>query len=1201
MSSVITQNGNDADLTRLKQIMQPVVLGPEIVKLHEGYVPRGEQTLNGVEIDTNIGAVPTDEQDILDASTNRYSGVIYAARFFVTRVGFLRSAKKVIALSSHHLTIIDPYTDEVKERYAYENIKEITVASDSGGGYNNVDRGFTIFIGKNVKETYTCRYRQHLLSAYYQLRERASSLRKESMDSNALPGAGSAIPNAVGGASGMYFDSLFQLCGKTFTMTKLSTTRSTSLVPQRIDVLLAVRATTLDRLHGKTRDTLSSILLIDIVKVQRVSTNSTELLVYYENNRVHRYWCDARESFIQAISNNLRSWLNVSLFVEDVSDSCEFDALTSTRDIPQPVSFEIPVLKISDHSPDKFQLRLLGLTASSIIERDPISRRTLASHSLNDIFNVVMYPSMSSSLDDLDMDTEGMFGKFALELKHGRTRRFVCLSATVSRREKEVGLGLERVTAIHEAQLRQVISDIGGDTVVPSWLNVAGSSTLLSPKEARSLFLCNMIEMCRMNKLHVAWSTEETRIGCKEGTWGSEIHPELEDIYLRKLINLSMNSNLVTQESLDQTFQVLEQFNRNVSVGGLKQRDRRAFAALMKLLENFKEYTMAQLTSPSSSDAPVPTTEFQVAILLALQRLLCTRTAFEEVPNTMYKKGIEVIMELLHSPMEEVSFAAASVIKYMVINYSENRSMKSETLNRRAVFTKYHGRLLVSRAFDLSKTNRVGRIPQHHLIHYRSGSFDRLRIEQASASRVERSMTSALSYSQMGLDYLVLSLVLQILEACLSTGKKATPERVVHQLLRAMKIDEFMRHQTLFLFTRSLSFSVAKCSSVLVKVHVLEQPSELVELIQDFARQHGGLLWQLYQSLYAQDKAQRRISSQLVALLTHENPRSSSVIRNVFPHALLNDIPIEHLDYDEFGRCLPAFSYLMVPKSTSSKRNYNSNSEDTTNATESGRSKIVYGINTRSRLVKNVKSVVLLPEFFDRIWKNYSTKDLLWSPNAVEELVRKLEAEVAQLDIFRLRYQYYLYTDPLGGEVVDTWDGEASEQPRPPSQQQYPFEFLHSASDSRLALEVMRGTISSSNKFAQYMPLSFALDPDTSDGADSDDGGDTNEESDENSGDEDQPPPSTPNPNRRTSLKSSREFNGNNVLAQVVSAAASAHQLKLNKKRKKQARAVPRWFVGWNSDEFRVDYDCFHHEVKVGPYYLTNLLNDRGILVEDVE
>ncbi|CAI5747187.1 unnamed protein product [Peronospora destructor] len=1101
-------DSSDAELQQLKQKLEnSLVLGHDLVSFDENFVPRGPET-RGFELEPRasslygVSAATEDDEDEdvdrLEIPENRYAGVIYAARFFVTRVGFLRSARRLMVLSSNHLTIVDPYSDDVKERYAFDNIKEITIASESGG-HHHADRAFSVFIGKNLKETYTCRCRQQLLSTYYQLRERASFYKKEEIDaatadalsavgasvatndnnwalsSGSLAGAGASNANLLG--SGMYFDSLFQLCGKTFTMAKLSTTRSIAIHPVKVKVLLAVRAASLDRLDPQTRATLSSILLIDIVKIQRVNTNSNELVLYFENNRVHRYWCDSREPFIQAIANNLRSWLSVSLVVEEVSDSCEFDALTSTRDIPQPVTFEVPVLKVSKSG--KLQLRLLGLTALAIIERDPVTRKTMASHALNDIFNVVIYPSVSSSQDDSDSESsEGLNGKFALELKLGLTRRFICLSSTASRRDKDVSLGLMRVSSQHENELRQLIGDIAGDIGVPEWLKVAGSTTLLSPKEARSLFLSNVIEMCRMNKLHVSWSTEETKIACKEGTWGTEVHPEYEDILLRKLVSLNFIPNLVTNASMSLIYHHLVQFNRNIPLGGLRQRDRRAFASLMKLLENLKLYCVAQLNSPSNTDAPIPTTELQVELLLAIQRLLCTRGVFEEVPSSQYKHSVEVVMELLHSPMEEVSFAAACVIKYMVVNYSDTRSLKSETANRRAIFTKCHSRMYVSRAFDLSRTNRVGRMPLHSTI----GSNHDLP-SVAAMSNTERSMANALAYSQLGLDYLVLAMVLQTLEVCLSSGKKATPERVARDLLRAMRFDDFSRHHSLFLFNRSLSLSITKCSSILVKVHILEQPTELVELIQDFARKHGALVWQLYLAMYTQDKAQRRISSQLVALLTHENPRSSYVIRNIFPHSLLDDQKVTQLEYDEFGRHLPTANSELYVKNNGVLHK-NGSRRDTIDATESCHSKMSYGINTRSRLARNVKHAVLLPEFFDRLGKTYATKDLVWGPNAVEELIRKLQAEMSALDLYRLKYLGYLYTDPLATDHMENeWNAYQSNwhrrDPQQPNFAPFLFEFLQNGSESRLAIEMMKGTISSSNRFARYMPLSFLLKTDT--------------------------------------------------------------------------------------------------------------------------
>ena len=82
---------------------------------------------------------------------------------------------------------------------------------------------------------------------------------------------------------------------------------------------------------------------------------------------------------------------------------------------------------------------------------------------------------------------------------------------------------------------------------------------------------------------------------------------------------------------------------------------------------------------------------------------------------------------------------------------------------------------------------------------------------------------------------------------------------------------------SLFRLTRSPCFAIAKNASLLTKMLVLEQAPAVVEQLQDAARREGVLLWQLYQALDCHSRLQRRISSQLVSLLSHDNPRSSEV------------------------------------------------------------------------------------------------------------------------------------------------------------------------------------------------------------------------------------------------------------------------------------------------------------------------------------
>lgn len=82
-----------------------------------------------------------------------------------------------------------------------------------------------------------------------------------------------------------------------------------------------------------------------------------------------------------------------------------------------------------------------------------------------------------------------------------------------------------------------------------------------------------------------------------------------------------------------------------------------------------------------------------------------------------------------------------------------------------------------------------------------------------------------------------------------------------------------------------------------------------------------------------------------------------------------------------------------------------------------------------------MKHAVLLPGIFDRLGKTYATKDLVWGPNAVEELIRKLQAEMSELDLYRLKYLGYLYTDPLATDHTESeWEAHQASRLRQDSQ-----------------------------------------------------------------------------------------------------------------------------------------------------------------------
>ncbi|OQR91654.1 hypothetical protein ACHHYP_04486 [Achlya hypogyna] len=1048
---------------------------PDIVKLHAGYVPWTEKEFKDM---ADKDKVVVDQ----DVPANRLAGVIYALRYFVLKPGMwgMTSKSKLLVLSPMNLFILDPATEATLETIAYTDITEVT---------SNDATSFTINV-KNQKDTYVCRDKEtknHFLSAYYQLyyRERLNS------------------PDQA--------TTLFQ--NPTYLMKKRSKSKGTTANPVDIPILLEVRRASIDRLDMKTKKTLSSILLTNIVKVQKLQTDPHSLVLYYQmdksNVSAYRFVCDEREAFIGVLVNNLRTIVKEPLWIQEVFDAAEYDALVHLNDEPVNVLFEMPVLKLSKASSALQKTVHIALTRNEVLERDPVTRRTIFRASIADLFNVVIYP------EELGGD------HFALELKNGRTRRYVALPGAVAVRSAQVGLGLEKVTeATRLKELQAVVMDPTFRSSTA--FKTAGSTTILTAGATRNLFLSNLVEVFHKNKKQVSWSTEETPLGCKVGLWHQpDVTSEWEDHLLKKL-HVSWKATHDTQQWFDELFRILEQFNKNIPVGGLTPTKSvtRPLGALLKVLESLKGYIVLKIKDPSvNSHAAIPSPMLQTALLLAIQRLLHTTSGFTEMLRKDYRKYIGIIMEFLYSPVAEVAFAAAGALQAMVVNYSADKNaVKLELANRKNVFfSEKRCALFVNRVLDPAA--------QHSNLY-------------AASLVPNKAMNRVLSLDLLGVDYLVLASTLHTLEACMSSGKKATPDGVFNNLLRAMKIESFANHYTLFAMNRSLSFAITKYSSILVKVHVLEQPSELVEQIQDFARVQGALLWQLFLSIAGHDQSQRRISSQLVALLTHENPRSSNLIRNVFPFALLGDVPAEKTSFDEFGRRLPSLGAAAAgaPPLSSvadlAARAAKSDANSPTDPAASSRALLTYdendkahaGVTSRYDVVSGTKSVVLLPEFFDKVRSVLRQKDLKWDGACLAELQQRLMVEISLLDINRLKNYYFVLVNPT--ERAETVIDRA-----------------------------LDGVVAEPSLLSAQFPSMFSHEPAAAAEA----------------------------PEDATEDKPTDDHHG-------ATDHASADALN-------RVAQKPVWFLNWNANEFQVDYTSAN-EVRVGAYYLEHLLANE--LAEDI-
>ncbi len=372
--------------------------------------------------------------------------------------------------------------------------------------------------------------------------------------------------------------------------------------------------------------------------------------------------------------------------MEDTEDAGEFVALTTSRDIAFPVSFEMPVKKFSKTSSKGFSSRIIGLTSSAIIERDIVTRRTVTSHSIADIFNIVVYPSTASHSEyaeeykEEEDDNNQPDGMFAIEFKSGRTKKFSCEECFVTVRSPSIGIGFSKVTKQDKDLLKRKVSTTSSSST-DTRFNVAGATEILSPNAARNVLLCNIFDLCNMNNIYISWSTMETPLASKEGTWNTSTHPEYEEILLKKMSSLSTTKSFVEIE------RTLLDFNSNIPLYGLKQRDRRAFSTLMKFIENYK-------------DLPGNIT---VLILLALLRLLCTKPVFDEVANSQHKAAILNLIKMTDSSDKNIAFGAASVLKNMVVHISEHKNARIDSSNRRTVFVTSNATEFVQRAMGFAK------------------------------------------------------------------------------------------------------------------------------------------------------------------------------------------------------------------------------------------------------------------------------------------------------------------------------------------------------------------------------------------------------------------------------------------------------------------------------------------------------------------
>jgi hypothetical protein len=869
-------------------------------------------------------------------------------RFVVTRIGFLRSVKKLMELSKHHVTIVDPSTGERRETIRYEEIDEIQLpsASSSSSSYSfpsaiisnplavdpenqEQEERFTV-VTATSKETYSCFRRLRFLSCYFELREEHLKARR------LLHGAALAMEPSRSAYSAL---ALFSLSHAVKWCS-----RGQCRVPTR----LVVRATCLDEeeasdftghiTDGETSSVLDPngegivgsgrrlptlyekqrIWFIDIVKIQRIVNDPSTLVLYMSDGSVKRYWAISRGLFngasagspdavntsngstlqttdsaelAGALVSNARQCLNMHIHAETSDGPWEYEALTATVDeVVVPVVFEMPVcfeeaasLGVRedykngprDHDDDDpwhsahapATPILLALTATAILERDPHTKRTISSSQLSDVFSIVR-----------DRQSESIV---IVELLNGMSRRYRCVDCLVVERSQDVGVGFGplsprcvgnsemEVGHLHDTLLQSMQAQHnahpGAAAVVPGVaigdgpspgtasshkqsIPIVGSMEPLSASCARDVLISNILDQALLSKRRIPLYFRETgsaiRVGGRSAPT-SQIAEYLE-LLLKRVCSFSFKDTTSMSRSLED---LLLEVVVNIPESGFHHNNRAAVRQMFSMIA-------------VSHQKP---TFFPVAILLlalqALRRLLFSRHGFEEVSRSENGEGmVAVVHHLERHPDDGVAYECACLLKCMVSQAGLDpqskalaRTMRQEDVNRKALFLHADGLVAV-----LTKCALEGRPgPRAATTTMTTVTAGRLHLGVAVECQ----------------DALVTFPLLQMLEMTLSS-KKNSDAKVKNVLLSALGIHSSHNQKQLFALCRSVSFPIGRAATLLLKTHVLEESPQLMLQLQDHCRESGILLWHLYLAIDAASPIQRHCSSQLVALLVHENPRS---------------------------------------------------------------------------------------------------------------------------------------------------------------------------------------------------------------------------------------------------------------------------------------------------------------------------------------
>ncbi|CAM9717877.1 unnamed protein product, partial [Discosporangium mesarthrocarpum] len=551
----------------------------------------------------------------------------FVARFFATRLGMMRwKCRRMIALTSERLYVLRVEDSKVKTSYPIKSVQLLPTEKSNQG------KGFILQseIG-SVRHQFKCRDRTSLLTAFLDLQDAARD---------------------------RPLNTLFQVI-------KRSKTRGD------VKMTLRVGPTSLDRVDGeRLQHRVSSLPLLSIERVYLFADDATQMLLDCTGGRRRRYWCSGRDSLVRAMQENLRKLGKIddeeTLKVERVG-TWEVDTSTrSPESVRQGYLFEVPVLKWS-RAERSFKARLLALTKSSLVEMEVSTREHLREFPLSVIFNIVYRhgPNVGneSEGDDLTLEVQMAWGgSSSYTFQACRCTRVSgdSILAFVPSADRDLPLDEGRRRGSDERRRRGSMAEEeagAGEGGVNSMENVCGFHDLrLTAQEARTLFLGNFLEVCRLNQHGCPWSLRPITTESRVGSLTKGLHPDYQEFLLKRMTALGEaiarskeggpSVLLANPEVRAHTLAVVGELNASVPIA-FRHKEKGAASAVLSLL------------SPSSLEHFAE--DEKVTILLAALRLLWSKAGYEEVTRVDSQPAIDGVFECLDSKDHTVSYTAALV------------------------------------------------------------------------------------------------------------------------------------------------------------------------------------------------------------------------------------------------------------------------------------------------------------------------------------------------------------------------------------------------------------------------------------------------------------------------------------------------------------------------------------------------------------